>query len=277
MAIAAGVPTPAVYVVPDADPECVRDRAAIRRTRRSPSPRACSKTLNREELQGVVAHEMAHIRNLDIRLMTVVAALVGAVALLADWSGRAMRFGGGAARSRATAAKRRRPALLVSLVVWIVAIILAPIIGAAAGAGGVARREYLADATGAELTRNPLGARRARSRRSKTPSRRRRRSSAAPRTCASPIRSARSIDDGEGAGRTCGRRIRRWPAHRGAQGDGVRRPAPRQDSGASALLAPCSTPDPREHPDVDARESTDASMPVQCASDGQQSDSRRIQ
>ena len=100
MAIASGIPKPQAYVIPDDDPNAFA-------TGRDPEHASIAVTegllrsLNREELQGVVAHEMGHIRNLDIRLMTVVAALVGAVVLLADWSGRAMRFGGGQSRGRA--------------------------------------------------------------------------------------------------------------------------------------------------------------------------------
>ena len=85
MAIAAGLPRPRVYVVPDADPNAFA-------TGRGPEhssiavTRGLLDTLNRDELQGVVAHEMSHIENLDIRVMTVVAAMVGAIALLSDWA-----------------------------------------------------------------------------------------------------------------------------------------------------------------------------------------------
>ena len=97
MAIAAGLPRPRVYVVPDADPNAFA-------TGRGPEhssiavTRGLLDTLDREELQGVVAHEMSHIRNLDIRVMTVVAALVGAIALLSDWARRGMMWGGGSRR-----------------------------------------------------------------------------------------------------------------------------------------------------------------------------------
>src|SRR6185436_1193584 len=74
--------------------------------------------LSREELQGVVAHEMSHVRNLDIRLMTVVAALVGAIALLADWSAPATRFGGHRGSSRRE--KGGGPVGVLLFAVWIV-------------------------------------------------------------------------------------------------------------------------------------------------------------
>ena len=99
MTIASGLPRPQVYVVPDADPNAFA-------TGRDPAHASLAvtqgllDTLDRDELQGVVAHEMSHIRNLDVRVMTIVAALVGAVALLADWARRGMMWGGGRRRAR---------------------------------------------------------------------------------------------------------------------------------------------------------------------------------
>lgn len=154
MAIAAGLPKPQAYVIPDTDPNAFA-------TGRDPEHASLAvtdgllTTLNREELQGVVAHEMGHIRNLDIRLMTVVAALVGAVALLADWSARAMRFGGGG-RSRSKRDGKDGGAGILFFAVWIVGIMLAPVVAQLLALAVSRRREYLADATGAELTRNPL-------------------------------------------------------------------------------------------------------------------------
>jgi heat shock protein HtpX len=158
MSIAAGLPRPAVYVVPDEDPNAFA-------TGRGPGhasiavTRGLLETLDREELQGVVAHEMSHIRNLDVRLMTVVAALAGAVALLADWARRGMMWGGGPRRRD----DRRSggAAGVVFLVIWIVAVLLAPLVAQLLAMMVSRRREYLADATGAELTRNPLGLARA--------------------------------------------------------------------------------------------------------------------
>ncbi len=156
MAIAGGVPKPAVWVIPDRDPNAFA-------TGRDPEHASIAvtegllRTLNREELQGVVAHEMAHIRNYDIRLMTVVAALVGAILLLADWSGRMMRYGGGrGGRSRGRSKDGGGAVVAVVFVVWILAIVFAPALGRLLALAVSRRREYLADATGAELTRNPL-------------------------------------------------------------------------------------------------------------------------
>jgi heat shock protein HtpX len=161
MSIAAGLPRPRVYVVPDADPNAFAtgrgpERSSIAVTR------GLLDVLDREELQGVVAHEMSHIRNLDIRVMTVVAALVGAIALLSDWARRGMMWGGGSrrrdgdGRSDGNGASR-----ILFFVVWLVAIALAPLVAQMLAMMVSRRREYLADASGAELTRNPIGLARA--------------------------------------------------------------------------------------------------------------------
>ncbi|MEO5741963.1 MAG: M48 family metallopeptidase [Vicinamibacterales bacterium] len=152
MSIAAGLPTPKVYVVPDTDPNAFA-------TGRDPAHASIAVTrglldaVTRDELQGVVAHELSHVRNLDIRLMTVIAAMVGTIALLADWTGRGLHHGSGGRRGRD---KDRGGAAAVLLVLWIVAILLAPLIGQMLAMMVSRRREYFADASGAELTRNPL-------------------------------------------------------------------------------------------------------------------------
>ena len=89
MSIASGLPRPRVYIVPDPDPNAFAtgtspDKSYIAVTQ------GLLDSLDREELQGVVAHEMSHIRNYDIRLMTVIAALVGGILLVSDWSRRMM-------------------------------------------------------------------------------------------------------------------------------------------------------------------------------------------
>jgi heat shock protein HtpX len=154
MAIASGLPKPAVYVIPDPDPNAFA-------TGRDPGHASIAVTrglldmLNREQLQGVIGHEMSHIRNYDIRLMTIVAALVGAIALIADWTGRGMRHGfsgGGGRRGKG----KGNAAILVLLVIWIVALILAPFVSRFLALAVSRRREYLADASSAELTRNPV-------------------------------------------------------------------------------------------------------------------------
>lgn len=162
MAIASGLPRPAVYVVPDDDPNAFA-------TGRGPEhssiavTRGLLNTLDRDELQGVIAHEMSHIRNYDVRLMTVVAALVGAVALLSDWARRGMWQGGGGGgrRSRDRRGGGGGVILAILLVLWLVAILLAPLISRALAMMVSRGREYLADASAAEITRNPIGLARA--------------------------------------------------------------------------------------------------------------------
>src|SRR3989339_252288 len=151
--IASGLPMPKVYIIPDPDPNAFA-------TGRNPVNASIAITqgllnkLNRDELQGVVAHEMSHIRNYDIRLVTVVAAMVGAVVLLSDWSGRAMRWSG-RGRSSSSSRKSGGGAALIMFAVWLLFIILAPIIAQMMAMAISRKREYLADASGAELIRNP--------------------------------------------------------------------------------------------------------------------------
>jgi heat shock protein HtpX len=154
MAIAGGVPKPAIYIVPDSDPNAFAtgsgpERASIAVTR------GLLDTLNREELQGVVSHELSHVRNYDVRLMTVVAALAGAVLLLADWSRRGLWWGGGRGRSSNDRGGGGGLGILFAAL-WVVSIVLAPIIAQVVSLAVSRQREYLADASGAELTRNPL-------------------------------------------------------------------------------------------------------------------------
>jgi heat shock protein HtpX len=153
MAIAAGVPMPRVYLVDDPDPNAFA-------TGRGPEHASIAVTtgllqaMSRDELQGVVAHEMAHVRNYDIRKMMLVAALLGAVLLLSDWAIR-LRLGapGGRRREGSTVAG---PLGLVLLGLWLLTVVLTPLVGRLLATAVSRRREYLADASGAELTRNPV-------------------------------------------------------------------------------------------------------------------------
>jgi heat shock protein HtpX len=108
--------------------------------------------MNRQELQGVVAHEISHIRNYDILLMTVVAAIGGLIILLRDFFLRSM-FLGGRRRSRRSGGQ----AGIVLLVIGLVLAVVAPIFVALIRAAISRQREYLADASGAYLTRYPQG------------------------------------------------------------------------------------------------------------------------
>ncbi|MGH6886030.1 MAG: M48 family metallopeptidase [Geminicoccales bacterium] len=151
MAIAAGLPKPKVAVietdVPNAfatgmDPK----NAAIGVTR------GLLQKLNRDELQGVVAHETGHILNWDIRYATTVAILVGLIALVCDVARRMLWFGGGRRSGRG---KGGGNAIL--LIVFLVFAVLAPIAAQLVRFAVSRQREYLADATAVQLTRNPLG------------------------------------------------------------------------------------------------------------------------
>ena len=155
MAIAGGVPKPKVYLVPDRDPNAFAtgpspDKASIAVTS------GLLEALNREELQGVIGHEMSHVRNYDTRLMTVVSALAGAILLLSDWARRGLWWGGGR-RDRGRDGDGGGALGILFFALWLISIILAPIIAQIVAMAVSREREYLADASGAELTRNPLG------------------------------------------------------------------------------------------------------------------------
>ena len=162
MSTASGLQRPQAYIVPDADLNAFAaginpENAVIAVTE------GLLSSLNREELQAVVAHEMSHIKNYDIRLMTVSAALMGAIALLSDLAGRTMRFRGssgvGSTSVKSSSGGRKSGGgalMLVVFVVWILLIVLAPLISRLLAMAISREREYLADASGAEMTRNPL-------------------------------------------------------------------------------------------------------------------------
>ena len=157
MAIAAGQPRPRIWVVPDPDPNAFA-------TGRDPTHASIAVTegllarLNREELQGVVAHEMAHIANWDTRLMTLLAAMLGAIALMSDGLGRMMRggvrIGGGS--SRGGGKGKGNPLGLILLVLWVFTLLIAPVVSRLLAMAVSRKREFLADASGAQFTRNPL-------------------------------------------------------------------------------------------------------------------------
>lgn len=149
--IAAGIPKPKVYITPTPAPNAFA-------TGRNPQNASLAVTtglleiMNRQELQGVVAHEISHIRNYDILLMTVVAAIGGLIILLRDFFLRSM-FLGGRRRSRRGGGQ----AGVVLLVIGLVLAIVAPIFVALIRAAISRQREYLADASGAYITRYPQG------------------------------------------------------------------------------------------------------------------------
>ncbi|PKM97198.1 MAG: zinc metalloprotease HtpX [Elusimicrobia bacterium HGW-Elusimicrobia-3] len=160
MATASGLPAPAAYIIPDQDLNAFA-------TGTSPANSVIAVTegllasLNREELQAVVAHEMGHVRNYDIRLMTVVAALMGAIALLSDFAGRSSRYRTRSSYRGASAGgsgrRSGRGGAVLLFLLWIILVMLAPLISRILAMAISRQREFLADATGAELTRNPAG------------------------------------------------------------------------------------------------------------------------
>ncbi len=119
--------------------------------------------LDREELQGVIGHELAHVRNLDIRFTLLVATLVGSIALLADFFLRFTFWSSvtGGSRSRSSRDSGGGGLQIIMLVVGIVLAIIAPIIARMVQLAVSRQREYLADASSVELTRNPYGLQRA--------------------------------------------------------------------------------------------------------------------
>ena len=150
LAIGAGIPKPKVYVIEDSAPNAFA-------TGRDPAHSSVAVTrglldkLDRNELQGVLAHELSHVRNFDIRVMLIVAVLLGMAALLSDWIFRTMFWGGGRGRDR------DRGGNAILLIIGLVLAILTPIIAQLIQLAVSRRREYLADASGALLTRYPAG------------------------------------------------------------------------------------------------------------------------
>lgn len=154
MAIASGLPRPRVWIVPDPDLNAFATGRDAASASIAVTEGLLSK-LTRDELQAVVAHEMAHVRNLDVRLMTLLAGMVGAIALLSDGLGRAIGRGSRAVGRRSSGGKGN-PLGVIILVLWLLTLVVAPVISRILAMGVSRRREYLADATGAQLTRNPL-------------------------------------------------------------------------------------------------------------------------
>lgn len=155
LTIAAGLPMPRVYIIDDTAPNAFA-------TGRDPKHAVVCVTtgilakLEKQELEGVIAHELSHIGNYDIRVMTLVVVLVGTITLLADWMLRASFFGG---KRRSNDSGGNIGAIL--MLVGIILAILSPIIATLIKLAVSRKREYLADSSGALLTRYPEGLARA--------------------------------------------------------------------------------------------------------------------
>ena len=150
LSIAAGIPKPRVYVVEDAAPNAFA-------TGRNPEHAAVAVTtglmesLSRDELEGVIAHELAHIQNRDTLVMTLAVTLVGVIVLLADWMIRAMWWGGGGDRDRGGGLG------LPFAILGMLLLVLAPLIAQLLQFAISRQREFLADADAVLLTRYPDG------------------------------------------------------------------------------------------------------------------------
>ena len=159
MSIASGLPLPKVYVINDSAPNAFA-------TGRDPKHASVAVTtgllekMDREQLQGVLAHELSHVGNYDIRFALLVGVLVGSIALLADWFLRFTFWGGG----RRDGGNRDRGGGGLALILFAVALLLAivaPLIGRLVQLAVSRQRESLADVSAVELTRNPIGLARA--------------------------------------------------------------------------------------------------------------------
>lgn len=161
MAIAAGIPPPKVYLIEDTAPNAFA-------TGRNPEHGVVAITtglrdkLTRDELQGVIAHEIGHIRNFDIRFALLMATLVGVVVLLCDMFLRSMWYGGRYGRFRGRRSSRSSGrggggGAAIILVIGLLLAIIAPMLAKLIEMAFSRQREYLADASAVELTRNPDG------------------------------------------------------------------------------------------------------------------------
>lgn len=147
LCIPAQIPVPKIYIVNDPSPNAFAtgikpEKAAVAFTT------GLLDRLNREELEAVAAHEIAHIRNYDIRLMTICIALVGVIAIIADMGSRMLFYG------RRGSNRKTHPALLIIALAF---VILSPLIARFVHFAVSRNREYLADATAVQFTRNPIG------------------------------------------------------------------------------------------------------------------------
>lgn len=153
VSIAAGIPMPRVFVIDDTAINAFA-------TGRSPKRAAITVTtggltrLNRTELEGVIAHEMSHIKNYDIRVMMLAAVMVGIVALLSDLFLRSVLYGG---RGSNSDSRDSGNLALFMVIAGVILAVLTPLIAQLIHLAVSRRREFLADASGAMLTRHPKG------------------------------------------------------------------------------------------------------------------------
>jgi len=160
MSLAAGIPMPKVYVIDDTAPNAFA-------TGRDPQHASIAATtgllekMDREELQGVIGHEMSHVRNFDIRFALLVGVLVGSIALISDWFLRYTFWFGGGRRGNSDNDRGGGGLAAILFIVALVLAVIAPIIGRIVQLAVSRRREELADVSSVDLTRNPVGLARA--------------------------------------------------------------------------------------------------------------------
>ncbi|MCM3279524.1 zinc metalloprotease HtpX [Exiguobacterium sp. MER 193] len=147
MAMVARVPMPRVFIINDPSPNAFAtglkpEKAAVAVTT------GLLDRLSREEIEGVIAHEVAHIKNYDVRLSTVTLALVSVIAIMSDIGSRMLFF-------RSIGGRRDQNQNPIFLIIGLVLLVLAPLIAMLINMAISRNREFLADASGAELTRNP--------------------------------------------------------------------------------------------------------------------------
>lgn len=149
LCITAGLPMPKIYVINDPAPNAFA-------TGRDPEHASIALTsgiiekLENEELEGVIAHELSHIKNYDIRLMMIVAVMVGIIVLISNWIFRIRGIGG-------RRGKGGGQIVAIMMIIGIVLALLSPLIAELIKMAVSRKREYLADASGALLTRYPAG------------------------------------------------------------------------------------------------------------------------
>ena len=155
MAMVAQIPMPRVFIIEDSSLNAFA-------TGSNPQNAAVAATsgllaiMNREELEAVMGHEVSHIRNYDIRISTIAVALASAITLLSSMAGR-MMWGGGAGRRRSDNDRDGNGLEIIMLVISLLAIVLAPLAATLVQLAISRQREFLADASSVELTRNPQG------------------------------------------------------------------------------------------------------------------------
>ncbi len=152
MAIASGLPKPKLYIIEDEAPNAFA-------TGRDPQhaiicvTRGLISKLDRNELEGVIAHEMSHIQNFDTRLMAITTVLVGTIAFLSDWFMRTIWWG----QSRRNDREEKSSIMAVMMLLGIIFALLSPLVATIIQLAISRRREFLADASAVLLTRNPSG------------------------------------------------------------------------------------------------------------------------